>query len=141
VSILDTILGRQNKTAVPVPTPEWSEYDGKLGVRRLTPIERAEFYVIASKEKPEPGIQFQSLVAAYCTVFDGQRAFADADWRALSNDPGSGACIERLSDAADEANILSDGARESLKKKYETAPDSGNNSASPEKKESATPSS
>ena len=51
-------------------------------------------------------------------------------------DPGSGSAIERLAEVADEVNVLSDGAREAIKKKSESAPDSGSNSTSPEQTES-----
>ena len=117
MSIIDQILGRTNKAPVSVPTPEWNGCDGKLAVRRLSPTERVEFYVAAGNQKATAGAAFQAFTAAYCTVQeDGSRAFADDDWKALASDPGSGSAVERLSEAADELNILSDRTRDQLKK-------------------------
>jgi len=135
--ILDQILGRSNKGPTPVPTPEWPELNGQLAVRRLTPAERIAFYSLVAEQKPAPGLEFLWLAAVYCTVINGARAFSNEDWRALAADVGSGAAIERLAEAADEANCLSDVARESIKKKYATTPASDSTSASPATKESA----
>ena len=132
MSILDQILGRTNKAPVPVATPEWPDLDGRLAVRRLSPQERVEFYSAAGKQEANSGAAFVAFVAAYCTVTEeGQRAFADPDWKALVGDPGSGAPVERLADAADELNVLSSTARENLKKKSEATPVSGCTSTSP----------
>ena len=109
MSILNQILSRTTARLIPVPTPEWPDVDGQLAVRRLTPVERTAFYSLAAAENPEAGCQFQALMACYCT----------------------GPAIERLADAADEANVLSDGARESIKKKYAATADCGSNCGSP----------
>jgi len=148
MSILDTILSRKTKGPIPVATPEWDELDGTLAIRKLAPAERAAFYELVNAQKPEAGIEFLSLVAAYCTVRagsaeqgagskeqgagskeqgagskeQGARAFDDGDWRALSTDLGSGSAIERLAAIADEANVLSDGTRERLKKNTRQSP-------------------
>lgn len=149
MSILQSILDRSNKGPVPVATPEWGDLDGTLAVRRLAPAERTAFYDLAHAQKPQPGNEFLALMAAYCTVqkkgrkgegeegSECERAFADGDWKALATDPGSGSAIERLAEAADEANVLSDGMRELLKKKSATTDASANTSASPETSESA----
>jgi hypothetical protein len=151
MSILAQILNRKNRGTIPVATPEWDDLDGTLGVRRLSPRDRTAFYELAATEKPEAGIQFLALVTVYCTVHreptpsqgtgcpaegaQPRRAFADGDWRTLSVDAGSGSAVERLAEIADEANVLSDRMRETLKKKYETTPDSASNSGSPAKAE------
>ena len=132
MSILETILGRKNKGPVPVATPEWPELDGQLSIRKLTPAERTAFYTVASEEKPKPGVEFLTLAAVYCTLHDGKRAFENHEWSALVTDPGSGSAIERLAEVADEVNVLSDGARDALKKKSEPAPVCDSNCASPE---------
>ena len=135
MSILDTILNRANKAPIAVPTPEWPELDGQLAIRRLTPQERIAFYALAAQDKPAAGVEFLALVAVYCTLRAGQRAFDDGDWKQLAVDAGSGSVIDRLAETADEANVLSDNAREAIKKKYETTAASASTSASPETKE------
>ena len=149
MSILSQILNRKNKGLIPVATPEWDDLDGTLGIRRLVPRDRTAFYELVRTEKPEAGIQFLALMTVYCTVHrestqstgcpaevpQPRRAFADGDWKALAIDVGSGSAIERLAEIADETNVLSDGMRETLKKKYETTPDSDSNSDSPAKAE------
>jgi hypothetical protein len=138
MSILNQILGRANKAPVPVPTPEWPELDGQLFVRRLAATERVEFYAAAHKLDALGGAAFEAMVAAYCTVLaDGSRAFDDGDCQALAADPGSGSAIERLSDSADELNVLSSRAREALKKTCETTQRSAPTSGSQDKPESA----
>jgi hypothetical protein len=144
MSILEKILTRKNKGLIPVATPEWDELDGTLAIRRLSPADRTAFYDLVHTDKPQAGIQFLSLIVTYCTVHretlgEGalpRRAFCDGEWKALSLDLGSGSAIERLAEIADEANVLSDGMRAILKKKYETTPDSGSTCASPEASES-----
>ena len=143
MNVLSKILNR-NKAPVPVATPEWSELDGHLAIRRLLPAERTAFYGLLADEKPAAGIEFLAMTVAYCTVHretlaEGavpRRAFDDGDWKALVADPGSGSAIERLAEVADEVNVLSDGAREEIKKKYATTDASGSTSASPEASES-----
>lgn len=133
MSIIDQIIGRTNKVPVFVATPEWPELDGKLSVRRLSPKDRMEFYTALGKQEATSGAAFLAFIAVYCTLqVDGSRAFADEDWKALLEDAGSGSAVERLSDAADELNILSSSARESLKKTYAKTDDSASISESQE---------
>lgn len=142
MSVLDKILGRGNKAPVPVATPEWPELDGQLFIRRLSPAERVEFYALAAAQSANQGAAFQTFRAVYCTVHsDGSRAFDDGDWQALAADPGSGSAVDRLADEADQVNVLSDWARDELKKKYVTTPDSASTSASPAASASASTSS
>jgi hypothetical protein len=138
MSVLQKILGRQNKAPIPVPTPEWPELDGQILIRKLTPQQRAEFYSVANKQEATGGAAFVVFVATWCAVTaDGQPAFDETDWKELLSDPGSGSALERLSDQADEINLLSMSAREALKKKYETTPPSASTSDSAAKTESA----
>ncbi len=131
MSLLQKILNRQ-RGPLPVPTPEWPELDGQLFIRPLTPPERLAFYDVANQENPARGIEFQALMACYAACkADGTRAFDDGDWKQLAGDANSGPAIERLADAADGLHVLSDGAREAIKKKSASTSDCGSSSASP----------
>jgi hypothetical protein len=129
---LETILGRANKAPVPVATPEWPELDGTLSVRKLSSSERVAFDAESSRQEANSGAAFVTFAAAYCLVLaDGSRAFADGDWKTLVDDPGSGSVIDRAFETADDVNVLSTAARERLKKKFVTAPDSASSLTSP----------
>jgi hypothetical protein len=69
------------------------------------------------------------------TLPDGSRAFDDGEWTQLIDDPGSGSALDRLADDADELNVLSEWAKDEIKKKYATTPSSASNSASPDSQE------
>ena len=129
MSILNKILGRTNKAPVPVPTPEWPELDGQLFIRRLSPAERVEFHEAADTQKATKNPAFRVFLAIHCAVLpDGSRAFADGDWQALVSDVGSGSALDRLAEAADLTNTITQWAQDELKKKYVATPSSASNS-------------
>lgn len=128
----EMIGGKTDRKPKLVSTPEWPDVDGKLFVRRLTMLERVEFYSAANKQQATAGAAFQSFVVAYCACDEaGTRGFTDDEWKTLQNEPGS--VVERISDAADEWNLLSFSARETVKKNLETPLDSGSIPGSLEK--------
>ena len=130
MNFLDMIGGKLPKT-VPVPTPEWPDADGKVFVRRLSAVDRVAFSAVASAQGANQGVGFLAFLVAFCASdADGNRGFADNDWKTLQEQPGT--VIERISEAADELNVLSNAARDAQKKTYATIPDSGNTSALPE---------
>ncbi len=132
MSLLDKILNRSNNGPVPVPTPEWPALDGTLFVRRLSPTERVEFDAESGKQQATSGAAFLTFTALYCLIAgDGSRAFGNNDWPKLVDDPGSGSAIDRAFDLADDLNTLSSGARDRLKKKYESVAGSASTSTSP----------
>jgi hypothetical protein len=135
MSFLDKITGKSDFASKAVPTPEWPAVDGEIFVRKLSAIQRAEFYVSAARLTLS-GAAFQSFVVAFCAMdCAGDRCFADADWDKLQHEPCT--VIERIADAADDLNILSDRARGALKKNSESAEPCGDTLNSPEKTESA----
>lgn len=136
MSVLAKILGRENKAPVPVPTPEWPALDGQIRVRKLSPKERAEFFSVAAAQKATKNPAFRVFLGMHCAVLpDDTRAFEDGDWAQLIDDAGSGSALDRLADEADALNVLSEWAKEEIKKKYETTPSSASSSASPDSKE------
>ncbi len=137
MTFLTQIVNRRRTGPEPVPTPEWPELDGQVHVRTLDAVGRIEFFDAAYEQKATQGAAFYALVAAYCAVTaEGVRMFQDGDWSALVGDAGSGSAIDRIYRAADALNFLSAQSREILKKKYEPAPHSNDNSTSPAAPES-----
>lgn len=135
VPFFELIQAQHNPSWIPVVTPEWPMADGRLFVRKLSAKQRAEFYAFAGQQNLS-GAAFQAAIVAFCAVdTNGERGFVDADWENLQNEPAT--VIERISDAADDLNILSARAREELKKNSMPAPASSGKSESPESPESA----
>lgn len=134
MNFLELITGTADRKPVPVPTPEWPTADGKVFVRRLTAAERVQFHTEAAKQKATRGADFQAFIVAYCACKeDGTRGFPDNAWKALLDEPGT--VVERISDTADELNVLSGAAQEATKKKYAKTTSSEATSSSPEKTE------
>jgi hypothetical protein len=135
MDFLKLIQGTADCKPLLVPTPEWPQADGKIFVRRLTAAERVQFHTEAAKQKATRGADFQAFIVAYCACnADGKRGFEDHEWQALLEEPGT--AIERLSDAADELNVLSAAAQEEIKKKYAKTTSCESNLSSAEKTES-----
>lgn len=129
-TFLDRIKSSAPRAPVPVATPEWGECDGQVFVRRLSAVDRANLYVELDKAHATRGAAFHAFLVAACSCDkDGNRIFADAEWEALQHEPAS--AIDRVSEAADELNVISDASRERQKKTFAAAGPSGNISASP----------
>ena len=134
MNFLELIAGTADRKPVPVPTPEWPAADGKIFVRRLSTVERVAFYTEADKQRSIAGAAFQAFVVAFCACKEnGERGFASDAWKSLQEEPGS--VIERIADAADELNVLSNTAKENIKKKYSQTQPSEATCSSPEKTE------
>ena len=130
MEFLSRINGSVDWQPRPVPTPEWPPVDGQVHVRRLSAIDRVAFDMACASLGATESPNFQAFLVAFCAVDEkGTRCFQDSEWKALLAEPGS--VIERISEAADELNILSIFQRGKLKKKYESPVVSPGTSASP----------
>jgi len=126
----ELIRGTDDRPLVLVPTPEWGKADGKLFVRRFSPLEKLAFW-----EAVGVNLEWRDFVVAtvaFCTVdAEGNRVFSDDD-RAWLGAEKSTAPVDRLFDATDDLNIFSQRAEESAKKNLGTTPSFASTSPSPD---------
>ncbi len=104
---------------LPVPTPEWQGFDGKLHCRTVSP---AELDGLVAVDKKEPGCWRARYAALVIGDEAGNRVFRDDDWKWLA-DRGV-AVVDRFCEAGQRHNGQTEEARTSFLKT--SAPAGGN---------------
>ena len=117
MKLSDLIRNTQDRPLIAVQTPEWGAADGKLFVRKLSPIEKHGLWDGQhTLSVPDRGTPFVAYVVSVAT-FDanGARAFSDDDRDWLATEKASEP-VDRLFRAIDDANIITARAEEESKK-------------------------
>lgn len=109
--LLSTVPPASTGPVLPVPTPEWPAFDGKLHCRTVSP---AELDGLVAADKKEPGCwraRYASLVIADGS---GNRIFKDEDWKWLSE--RGVAVVDRFCEAGQRHNGQTEESRTSFLK-------------------------
>ncbi len=94
---------------LPVPTPEWGAFDGKLHCRTVSP---AELDGLVAADKKEPGCWRARYAALMIGDGSGNRIFKDEDWKWLAE--RGVAVVDRFCEAGQRHNGQTEEARTSF---------------------------
>lgn len=117
----EQILAADDKPTRDVPVPEWG---GEVRIRTMSASERDQWEAEVYGEGKVNTVDFRARFCALCIVDDqGAPVFTNAEVRALG--AKSAAALQRVFNAAQTLNALSNKDVAELEKKSEPGPDDG----------------
>lgn len=123
----DQILATDDKPHQDVPVPEWG---GDVRVRTMSASERDSWEAAVYSGGKVNTVDFRARFCALTIVDEqGARLFTDGEVEALG--AKSAAALQRVFNAAQTLNALSNKDAEELVKNSEAGPDAGSSSSSP----------